>query len=359
MVAPPMPYLKSFTVYGIDPMCYADDISLLLLGSKQLEDLRIVWSPRMREQREPSVNLHSYFGRCMAAGYQIQLKRVTIKNLFTYNDGSCGQSHNLSKVEEVTIINSTSGSGDDGGTIFIDNSIMQKPTPKPMVSLKSLRTDKVSKELVGFLSFHKGLEKLYFIGPQKYDKTSNVPRSPTSNSSSPRGEMRSDGLKDDMIEAISRNHGETLRHLLLPPQWRLSADNIALLIRSCRNLEQIGLGVDFDQFMNMRLLVPFLPKLKTLRLLDNPESSDFREKMHEQDDGNHEEHIGNETSVNECSVLRYIEIADLVFETGKVELTEDPEDPRKKSFKRKVWRRTREEVNHLEIWRMDSFDIDV
>ena len=59
----PLPNLKTLVVYDIDPLCYPDDISLLIFGSKKLENLKLHWSPRMRAAGEESVNLMSIFGR--------------------------------------------------------------------------------------------------------------------------------------------------------------------------------------------------------------------------------------------------------------------------------------------------------
>lgn len=40
-VIPPMPTLRGLNVSNIDPLCYPDDISLLLLHSRKLEDLKL------------------------------------------------------------------------------------------------------------------------------------------------------------------------------------------------------------------------------------------------------------------------------------------------------------------------------
>lgn len=60
----PIPNLRVFKASGIDPLCYPDDFDLLLLGSKKLEDVRLHFSPRMRREADPTLNLETYFGRC-------------------------------------------------------------------------------------------------------------------------------------------------------------------------------------------------------------------------------------------------------------------------------------------------------
>ena len=87
VVIPPMPNLRCLRVSDIDPLCYPDDISLLIFHAKQLEDLRIHYSPRMRQEAEPSINLRSIFGKCLEAGYKIKLKHFGLQNFYGPNTG--------------------------------------------------------------------------------------------------------------------------------------------------------------------------------------------------------------------------------------------------------------------------------
>lgn len=365
-IAPPIPNLKSLKILDIDPLCYADDISLLLLGSKKLEELMLHWSPRMKEAREPSVNLGSYFGRCLSSGYKIPLKIVAIKNLYTHNDGSCESMINIATLKEITLINSTTGDGDEAANVFMDHRWQMGPPKHTVPGLKMLRVDKVSKLQCDFLGSFTGLERLYFIGAHRYQsntasrRNSNaapLPYSPASSTSSSPSASETQGLKDDYLETIVKNHGSTLRHLLFLPQWRLTADNIALIIRNCPNLEQLGLGVEFVDFRNLRLLIPFLPKLKALRLLDNPDDRSFGDKVREVDDGTHEKEIGNDTTNGEWNVMRYIELAGLLFEVGNMKPQGPPMENGRQKYRRDVWRRPTKALERIEIWRMDTMEI--
>ena len=49
---PPLPHLTTFVIYDIDPLCYPDNISLLMLTAKRLANLKMHWSPRMRDSGE-------------------------------------------------------------------------------------------------------------------------------------------------------------------------------------------------------------------------------------------------------------------------------------------------------------------
>lgn len=360
-----MPNLQHLKITEIDPLCYPDDISLLLLGSKKLRHLKLHWSPRMREARELSTHESAYFGRCATAGYSIPLRTIAVQNLYTYHDISGCNLFDHTFVEEVTFLNSTGGLGDDPGTVFVDQHSWRKSEEDPPENLKMLRVDKVSHQQCSFLSNIKGLERLYLIGPQPprgrgiKDTTPNggtpLPNSPASNYSSPGSTDNSNimALKDDYIEAITKNNGRTLKHLLLLPQWRLTNDDIALITRQCPNLEQLGIGAEYSNFQHLRLLVPFLKNLKILRILSSPDDPSFVNKMREIDDrGMHEKRLADETAKWNLSKLQYMELGaeDLIFEIGK---REGAKRGAKNIVRKKAW----EEVRGFDIWALDCHDI--
>lgn len=365
-LVPPIPNLKSLTLYDIDPLCYADDVSLLFLEAKKLEDVKLIWSPRMREAREPSVSLDAFFGKLIAANHSLPVKRSVVKNLYAINNQACGSIFDAKTMEEVTFINSVGGAGDDAGSAFLDRFPSEVDA---MPNLKMLRIDKVSRQQYNFLRNTKGLERLYLIGSKRPSKgqigsgdvsrsnSTPLPNSPVSSTNSPSSDSTTISLKDEYLDVITKNHGKTLRHLLLMPQWRLSSDDIALIVRQCPNLEQLGIGVEFANFMNLRLLVPFLNNLTAIRLLDNPDDKAFSDKMKElDDDGSHEQKIGNE-SVNQDWKVRWMEIGDLLFEVGKSELHFTAEDTTKGAWRRPVWKRPLEAAKHVEIFGMDSLEV--
>lgn len=364
-LVPPMPNLQHLKITDIDPLCYPDDISLLLLGSKKLRHLKLHWSPRMREERELSTHESAYFGRCAAARYAIPLQTIAVQNLYTYHDISGCNLFDHTFVEEVTFLNSTGGLGGDPGTVFVDQHSWRQSEEDPPANLKVLRVDKVSHQQCAFLSNVKGLEKLYLIGPQpagaRRTKASTpnggttLPNSPASNYSSPSSTDNSNimVLKDDYLEAITKNNGPTLKHLLLLPQWRLTDDDIALIVRQCPNLEQLGIGAEFSNFQHLRLLVPFLKNLTTLRILSSPDDTTFVTKMREMDDrGMHEKRLSEETAKWNLSTLRYMELGgdDLIFEIGK---REGGKAGWRKIVKKKAW----EEVKDIDIWALDCHEI--
>lgn len=318
----------------------------------------------MRETREPSISLNAYFGKMIAADHRLPVRRLFIKNLYTASDEKiCRSLVMAAAMEEVTFINSVSGSGDDAGTVFFDRSHRIQDHPN-MSNLKMLRIDKVSRQQVQHLEILHGLERLYLVGSHKVinntprTDTTPFPNSPVSSSNSPCSDSTAAGLKDEYLDVITKNHGKTLRHLLLMPHWRLSSDDIARVVRQCPNLEQLGIGVDFDDFVNLRLLIPFLSKLKAFRILDNPDDPLFADKMSEIDrQGGHQQKIRAETQNPEWKIQWMGIGGDLLYEIGELELQASPEDSRKKIYRRPVIKRPFNEAQHVEIFGLDSLDV--
>ncbi|KAL8832451.1 MAG: hypothetical protein Q9191_000271 [Dirinaria sp. TL-2023a] len=359
-IAPPIPNLSSLKIYDIDPLCYADDISLLLLESRKLRKLSFCWSPRMKEAREPSVTINSFFGRVLSSSRTLSLTDLTLKNLYTHNTGGCKEMLDSSTLENLTFIGSVTGITDHGASGFLDPT-WRPEAPTGIGSLRMLRIDKVSKRQAAFLNSITGLEKVYLIGAHQSEKdeaggmSTPVTNSPASSTSTTSGDCNMSSLKDEYVDVLTRNHGSTLRHLLLMPQWRFGSDDIAKIVKNCPNLEQLGIGVELKQFDNLRLLVPFLPRLTALRLLANPADPSFAEKMKELDvSGIHEENIGSQSLNQEFSPLKWIELADIVFYIGRTESYVDSGGRR--LYRKHVTRKSREDVNHIAIWSMDSLD---
>lgn len=365
----PMPNLKSLKIYDIDPLSYADDLSLLFLGAKKLEDLKLIWSPRMREAREPSVSLNTFFGKLAASDHRLPLKRLAIKNLYAPHNDICGSMILSDATEEITFINSVAGSGDDTDTVFVDRQWRSHDVDS-RPNLKMLRMDKVSRKLLEFLGTLNGLERLYLVGSHITARAQSnntntasstdptpLPNSPPSSTDSPTSDSMIRGLKDEYLDIITKKHGKTLRHLLLLPSWRLSSDDVARVIRQCPNLEQLGIGVEFTELLNVRLLVPFLSKLTTIRILGNPDDPAFLQKMKElDDDGSHEQKLRDDSQILEWKV-RWIGLGTLLYELGKPVLQAASKDRRKEVYKRSVKKRPFEAAKHIEIFGLDSLEI--
>ena len=369
-LAPAMPNLKGLRLLDIDPLCYVDDVSLLIAQSKNLEDLSLVWHPRMKEARESSVSLTAFFGRAMSAVPPVTLKRVAIKNLYTRNDGDCNEGRAGMDLQEITMINSTTGASDEAG--FFEASWRPK-RHNATRNLKMVRVDKVSKYNCDFLASFTGLERLYLVcplsnasapsPPNGYHQTP-LPHSPPSSndgsySAGPNSPSATLSLKDAYISTILAHHGPTLKHLLLLPQWRLGADDIVKIFHDCPNLEQLGIGIDFENWSNLRLLAPFMTKLKALRMLDNPlDGGAFRAQVHAMDvDYRHEQKLGRQQLNREKTSLRWIELADLLFQLGIPYACEADDGSGATIYKRSVKKRPRHIVQDWEIWKYSTMEV--
>lgn len=332
-IVPPIPSLISLKILDIDPLCYADDVSRLLAESRKLEDLTIVWNPRMREASELSVNLGTMFGRCR--DQPLKLKKAVVKNLFTHDDGTCPSYYDTNLVEEITVINSITSPGDTGASPFVEGP-MRKLGP-PLPRLKYLRGDKPWEGMAEVLSNTGQLEKLYMPSPHK---------------ASPR-EFRADLLRDGLIEAITQHHGQTLRHLLFPSRWRLSWEHIKRITRQCPNLQQLGFAATPSDFMGIKSELHLLPKLKVLRLLEYPYSNPLSEQWHDYESFDDADNI--DTFVKDVDpdyLPRWVDFGDgPVYEIEKVRIPDEPDR------KTRVKQRDSDAVKDIDIWRLDSFDV--
>lgn len=345
ILVPPIQNLKSLHITDIDPLCYPDNISLLVLGSKKLETLKLHWSPRMREASELSVNLHSYFGKLIAANARMPLKHLAFHNLFAFNENVFEDIMDRDLIESITLISSMNGTDDTADSAFMDASWKcAAPTSEHSLSgMRMLRGDKISDLHCRMLPKFSSLEKYYLVtgrklhdyhcthsqekigtyggftavdsGSSKSSGRSNSDTT-TSSNSTPSSAVSSvsctthdpsmapftpsteqapmSRLGRSYLDTIFKHHGSSLRHLLLMPQWRLSVEDLARLVHSCPNLEQVGLGLEEANFNMLRLLIPFLPKLYAIRILDNPNDSALTRNINRMNCGGQEEKIRDE-----------------------------------------------------------------
>ncbi|PGH32791.1 hypothetical protein GX50_04392 [[Emmonsia] crescens] len=299
-VLPAMPHLRSLKITDIDPLCYPDDISTLLHQSKKLRELRLHWSPRMREAQEASVFLSDYFRKCIAAKSPLKLKTIAFHNLYSLHREEIMGGLDYSVLEDLTMLTAPTGARADTMS-FVDYSW---PTPNFSLNIKSMRLDRMDKRGCEFLATCPDLEKLYLVnGIRNPGDYINSPRNLSSESStiltpdsSSAGRGRSvsahDGppnsmahiinfrpqspqtasnfpphLRDQFLQALTSGLGSKLRHLLLPSRWTLTPHLIARLVRACPDLEQFALATEMSSMDTLSLLLPFLRKLVALRLL--------------------------------------------------------------------------------------------
>lgn len=282
-VLPGMPHLRCLKITDIDPLCYPDDIATMLVKSKKLRELKLHWSPRMRIAQEPSVSLHDYFRKCIAAKQPLPVKNLCFQNMYAFHSEEFNIAFDPTTVEDVTFLSGTDNIG--FVNTFVENSWPTVP-PHKKLKLKSIRMDALSKRNSEFLGNFKGLERLYFVNvtadssdylnsprPGAWSAlsaltppVSEYPNGTTGNSPASQLNMAL-SVRDIYMTNITMNHGASLRHLLLPSKWPLSTAMIARLVHSCPNLEQLALATELSSMESLGMLVPFLRELVALRLL--------------------------------------------------------------------------------------------
>ena len=239
VIIPPMANLRAFHVTDIDPLCYPDDISVLLLHSKKLIDLRLHFSPRMRKEAESSLNLGAYFGRCLSTGHKLTLKHFAMQNFYGANTESISNVLNHDTCKSICFLEMFGGLSGNMANVFLDNT--WKDLPMDMkTDFKTTRCNEPASQHVNILSNSSGMERLYFVGT-KSSKTGHTPPSaPVTPAAETPTDKESMALGQQYLYAITRYHGSSMKHLLLSDQWPLGQDEISDLVRFCPNLEQLG-----------------------------------------------------------------------------------------------------------------------
>ncbi|KAF1927525.1 uncharacterized protein M421DRAFT_101516 [Didymella exigua CBS 183.55] len=385
---PSLPTLTTLVVYDIDPLCYPDDISLVLAGATRLENLKLHWSPRMREHGEESVNLMSMFARCLANRVSLPVKRFEMWNLYTRFFGESNEDiFDPLAAQEMTVINSMGSS--DPMTVFLDDTwrLQHKHAVQP--NLKMIRTDSVDREGVRLLREFTGLERLYVVSNKRpketpkslSESTAATPTTPsvatpgvstngvTSAAGTPTiSEHHCRGAGGDMLAAIQTNH-RGMRHLLLSDLWQLTDDALYKTCQTLPNLEQLGFSCGVPPLESLRQIMNLVPKLWAIRILIRP-GSELADKVDATKDM-HAFAIATEMWRPEYKNVQYLGMGErLVYKLGKVTYPPkgSPEIPRGQQNSlnakragpvRHVERVSRDSVKWIDIWGMDSTEFEV
>ncbi|KAF2140512.1 uncharacterized protein K452DRAFT_299264 [Aplosporella prunicola CBS 121167] len=382
VMIPPLPNLREFKALDMDPLCYPDDISMLLLHSKKLESLHLHWSPRMREAGEESTNLHAYFGRTIAANYRLPLKKFSFINLYTRANVDLESLIDIEGLEEVSFINCNTR---DAITVFVDETwrmVEWRHSPK---ALKMMRGDVLDSKQAGVMATLKGLERLYLVNARSRSDRTTPPcnsvsintnafdtRTPPNSGSTPSTPMTREhaSIAGDYLAAITRQVGPSLRHLLLSDQWVLEPAVLMTLARACPNLEQLGIAVAVHDLEALHQALRVLPRLFALRILLTRLKAEAIELMQSVADELHQQVLGYELRHAPWDHVRWLGVGDMSFELGGTHVV--PLDaaaaagsngPQGRgqgdelAVRRIVTRVEPEAVRDIEIWKMDSFEV--
>jgi hypothetical protein len=383
---PAMPALKVLKAIDIDPLCYPDDISVLILSSKNLIDLRLHFSPRMRTQAEPSLSMEAYFGRCFKAGYIPQVKHIAMQNFFGPNTHALGAVMNPVSCESMTFLDTFGGAQGGSSNVFVDDTWRDIPSDTKF-HCRIMRFNEFAEHHINMIKNSRGLERVYIVndraGKPAMSSTGNTPGrdsaeyitpddSPAASSNattningtttvsiSAPADLYTTARNADIstfgpfyMNAFTQYHGASLQHLLLSAHWKLNDTDISTLIRCCPNLTQLGLALASSQSSTLRLLLPFLERLYAFRLLDHDDPIVPSDQELIEDIGRNLYRAGAQN-------LKWIGDYERVFRVGGVyqRVVEGGGGGAVVESLRRVERMGLEAVAHVEIWRLDCLDL--
>ncbi|CAK4035024.1 Hypothetical predicted protein [Lecanosticta acicola] len=359
VLIPPMVNLRVFKALDIDPMCYPDDISMLMLGSKKLEDVRLHFSPRMRAEAESIMNLNMFFGRCHKANYKMKVKHFGLHNFFGPNVLGMEHVFDIDTCESVTFLD-TFGNNNPK-TIFIDET--WKGVPMDLFTkFKRVRINELAPQHLLIMRNSKVSVEKYYIVNERRGKTGFTP--PDNSEPTPNTDLSDDtdswidpslaNLKDDFLATVTKVHGEGIKHLLLSDQWPLTRDDVHLIARDCPQLEQLGLAVNTSTHDWLVLLMPFLKNLRALRVLPNEHLAEhFRHVSHEE----RMNHLGITLANDPRAKFELLGMGDVVYRVGR--MMEDVQQDGTIVRRREVTMRGLEAAKGYAIWDLDHLDINV
>tara|TARA_R110002003_G_scaffold61_2_gene5518 strand:- start:25586 stop:27160 length:1575 start_codon:yes stop_codon:yes gene_type:complete len=380
----PMPNLRTLVVYDIDPLCYPDDISLLLFGAKKLENLKLHWSPRMRDTGEESVNLMSIFGRCIAGKSRLPIKRMAVYNLYTrFLGAEDGMEHVIDPAcqEEITVFNSMGS--EDPMTVFLDDGWRLNNSRPIPPNLKMLRTDHQDKDQAGMLAKFSGLERFYLVSRRINSKSSSTAATPTTPSTATPGvtngttsaygtptitESQCRSIGGEYL-AVIQSHHRTMRHLLLPDRWVISDSALYKLCQSCPHLEQLGFSCNVPPLESLRQIIALCPKLWAIRMLVRP-GSELAETVAAMDPEMHGFALATEFWRPEYRNVKYVGLGDkLVYKLGGItfppknappipEGQQNSMNAKRAGPMRRIEVLDRDMVKWIEIWGLDTTEFD-
>jgi hypothetical protein len=369
---------------NLDPLCYNDDVSVLIAEAENLKTLKLHWSPRMRQEREPSVNMSTYFGRIAASPRKLNLENFAIANLFSRNDAALAEAVAFENIVFITFINCMDM--DDPSTVFMDKTWDDRGHTVQLTSLRKIRTDRVSARSSQGLLKVRNLTDIYLVNNRAWSESTTLRKSESpsvqvppdstmqnadsagtsdrqgSNPLSPDSAAGS-GLTNqnqrhisrasDFIAALVTSHADTVERLLLRDSWLLGRDVILPLLSSCRKLRQVAFAVGEPSPRLMRECVGAAPQLRVLWLLLTPEAEPWRTVGYDSDI--HVDMMSIETSRDEYRGLRWLGLGAHFLRLGG--LVKVPGVGGRRRAVRAVGRDDPELLREVDIVRMDSGEL--
>lgn len=325
----------------------------------------------MRMMAEPSINLRSYFGRCLEAKYQIPVRHIALQNFYGHNTGDMSQFINPDTLQSCDLIDcfgrATSASDTGRETDFIDQSWHTIPEGEIFRNFKRFRISEPAEHHAKIIGTFTGLEELYFVSNYGQERNGYAERPemgevspssifpPNSTPKTPADQLNSTLCKE-YLHSICTNHASSMRRLLLHDRWDLSGGQISTIVSSCPNLEQLGMALSGDEPNAMRILAPFLKNIQALRILHNHWLD-----MAMKNDPDLIRMVSPDTPNPQVwkmptpTKLKWTAIGNFVFRIGKA--VQIPDEDGRLEWRREVWRASLDDVKDIEIWKLDCLEI--
>jgi hypothetical protein len=323
----------------------------------------------MRQEAEASLSMSMFFGRCQQANYKLKLKHFGMEGFFGHNTLGGG----LDKIIDPNVCESITCldffGANDPRTIFIDHTWRALPEQAPP-NVKRVRVNEVSQFQIELLTrATQGMEEIYLVNARR-PKTGYTPSQRGSsgtpvNLTTPSADTPSTpsdpdpetvALRKDYLGGITQFHGRTLRILLLRDIWALDREDVANLVRLCPNLEQLGLAVKDADHAVLKIFMPFLGKLKALRILLGDALIEHMRST------THEERMAEMSAALVRPPVPLIEViglgdGDVMYKVGRIVKTHMTNG--RTDIRREVSLTDSSEAQKWEIWRMDCLDLGV
>jgi hypothetical protein len=357
---PPMPNLTTLVVQSIDASCSPDDISLLLLRSPKLEDLRLNFSPHLRREAQPSFSLGMMFRRCLQAGHKLNLRHFALQNAIVQDMAQYAtmsrQLFGDIQLHSECYFDCFGGYDGDPRTAFADD-IWQKISLESVAPARHVRVNEVAPEYVRLgRSRPQTIESFIIVSEREFGMNApDAPRYLASSSTSPSSlNHEIVALTESYIEMITQFHGLSIRRLLLPDRFVMTVSQIQRLVQFCPKLEQLGCGLDFSDRNVFHLLLPFLKHLRAVRILSN---SSMPDELCEKEQQRWSREMAQDSRILESPQLSFVGVGSTVYRIGQATRVVSPAARTK--MQRKVEVVSKADVQHIEIWGLDNLDISL
>lgn len=395
-VLPVLPKLRQLSFTDYDPLCYPDDLSMVVLHATELESLSMHFAPRMKAANE-SVPLRDLFHRVVAAKQRLRLRSFAVYNVLSNTDPEINEIFLPDRFEELTLLNSfepACASQKSQAVQWIDRSwAFQGGSEVDITKMKMIRSDKINHLVIKDLKRMPNLERIYFVNPsplkphtRKWLQSPAPSRTSSSDGLTPIGppleikltpprfsQLPHEILRDSLIDTITKIHGAKLKHLILPSRLPVNIYNLARLVASCPNLTQLAFAMEEVNPEAIRHIGPAARQLRCCRILapDGP-GRDGKEQRKRWDEFEaREDHAfyfdlefrgvyGNDPLDAKC--LKYIgmgqkvwEVGSLYWETSKIQ-DEDGNEMERRVYQRELKELSLSDVEHVELWKYDTSD---